>query len=98
MKNWRTTKLKKLIKAIHNLKKEKDLLRFFRDLCTLDELEEMAERWHIVGLLNLGKSYRHIAKITGASTTTIARIAEWLAYGEGGYKVALKHLHRKKRS
>ncbi len=73
-----------------SLKSEAEALNFFRDLCTIDELEEMAGRWHIAHLLAAGESYRAIAKKTGASTTTITRIAQWLERGEGGYQTALK--------
>ncbi len=90
MKNWRTPKLKKLVQAILSLKDEAETLNFFRDLCTRDELEEMAERWHVVQLLAKGKSYREIAKKTGVSTTTVTRIAQWLEHGEGGYQAALQ--------
>ncbi|MDO8509744.1 MAG: YerC/YecD family TrpR-related protein [bacterium] len=90
MKDWKTKKLKNLVKIILSSKNEMELLNFFRDLCTLEELEEFSNRWEVVKLLNAGVSYREAAVKTGLSTTTITRIAYWLNNGEGGYREALK--------
>ena len=65
--------------------------RFLRDLCTLGELEALAHRWQIVRLLEEGLPYLEIAERTGASTTTVTRVAHWLHHGEGGYRAALDH-------
>lgn len=94
MQNWRTKKLKGLMQVILNLKNEAEALNFFRDLCTLDELEEMAQRWEIAQLLNKGESYRVVAKKIGVSTTTVARIAQWLEHGEGGYRAVLDKIKK----
>jgi TrpR-related protein YerC/YecD len=63
--------------------------KFLRDLCTLEELDELSSRWEVVLLLNEGKPYREIATKVGVSTTTMTRIAHWLNHGEGGYRIAL---------
>ncbi len=94
MQNWRTKKLKDLMKAILSLKDEKEALNFFRDLCTIDELQEMAQRWEIAQLLNKKESYRAIANKVGVSTTTVARIAQWLEHGEGGYQIILDKIKK----
>lgn len=88
-KNWKTTKLKKLAQAMLSLKTEKDMLNFLRDLCTLEELEELSSRWETVKMLEKGIPYRDIAEKTGMSTTTVTRIAHWLKHGEGGYEKVL---------
>ena len=36
-----------------------------------------------------GEPYLEIAERTGASTTTVTRVAHWLRHGEGGYRLAL---------
>ncbi len=90
MTTWKTPQLKKLTKALLSLSTEKDMLNFLRDLCTLEELEELSERWEAVRLLDKGLSYRQIAEQTGLSTTTVTRIAHWFHHGEGGYIAALK--------
>jgi len=86
---WKTPQLKKLVQALLTIKDEKEMLNFLRDLCTLEELEELSSRWEVVLLLQQKKSYREIAKKTGVSTTTITRIAHWLKYGEGGYRAVI---------
>jgi TrpR-related protein YerC/YecD len=63
---------------------------FFRDLCTRRELEEMAARWAVVRSLGEGHSYREIHDLTGVSTATITRIAQWVRHGTGGYRNALE--------
>lgn len=89
MSNWRTKKLKNLAQAITTIKDPKDMEIFLRDLCTLEELDELSSRWEVVLMLNNDKSYREIAKQVGVSTTTVTRIAHWLKHGEGGYRSAL---------
>ncbi len=87
---WRTPKLKNLAKTFTKFKNQTDLENFLRDLCTIDELEELSNRWEAVQMLNKNLPYREISKKTGLSTTTITRIAYWLEHGEGGYQKALK--------
>lgn len=95
--DWDSKKTNKLFQAILKLKNTEECRRFFRDLSTLEEMQNMSERWEAVLLLNEGKlSYRDISKKTGLSTTTIGRISWWMRYGEGGYDLALKRLKLKK--
>jgi TrpR-related protein YerC/YecD len=63
--------------------------RFFRDLCTLRELDEMAQRWRVAQLLEAGWHYLPISRETGVSTATVTRISQWLRHGTGGYAEAL---------
>lgn len=63
---------------------------FFRDLCTRKELEDMSARWAVVRSLGEGHSYREIHNLTGVSTATITRIAQWVRHGTGGYLEALE--------
>ena len=44
---------------------------------------------HVAKLLEEGLPYLEIAERTGASTTTVTRVAHWLRHGEGGYRLAL---------
>ena len=57
---------------------------------TPSELEEFTSRWLIARLLDTKKSYREIASQTGASTTTIGRVARFIKYGNNGYKTILE--------
>ncbi len=87
--DWRTPDAEALFTAILSLDSLEETERFFRDLCTLSELRDMAQRWAVVRLLDQGKHYAEISRETGASTATITRIASWLHHGEGGYTAIL---------
>ena len=89
---WKTRELKELSEAILGLESRGEVERFLRDLCTLAELEAMAHRWQVARLLEQGLPYVEIAQRTGASTTTVTRVAHWLRHGEGGYRLALDRL------
>lgn len=90
--DWRTLEVEDLFEAILRLDDRTEAERFFRDLCTLTELHDMAQRWAVVRLLNAGLHYAEISRRTGASTATITRIASWLNHGEGGYRAMLDKL------
>lgn len=92
--DWRTPDAEALFDAILALDSRDETERFFRDLCTLNELRDMAQRWAVVRLLDEGKHYAEISRLTGASTATITRIASWLHHGEGGYQGMLDKLGR----
>jgi TrpR-related protein YerC/YecD len=87
--DWRTADAEALFEAILRLETVEEAERFFRDLCTLTELRDMAQRWAVVRLLDAGLHYAEISRTTGASTATITRIASWLHHGEGGYRLVL---------
>lgn len=90
--SWRTRETDELIAAILRLEDAEHAARFLRDLCTLGEIHDLAQRWAVVRLLDAGKHYAEISQETGASTATITRIAGWLRHGEGGYQQALMRL------
>ena len=78
-----------LFDAVKTLRTRAEVEHFLRDLCTLSELEAMAHRWQVARLLQQGLPYLEISERTGASTTTVTRVAHWLRHGEGGYRLAL---------
>ncbi|HEY3522405.1 MAG TPA: YerC/YecD family TrpR-related protein [Candidatus Limnocylindrales bacterium] len=88
--DWRTEDVTRLLEAILRLDTADEAAAFFRDLCTLPELHDLAQRWAVVRLLDEGLHYAEISQRTGASTATITRIAFWLRHGEGGYREALE--------
>jgi TrpR-related protein YerC/YecD len=90
--DWRTPEVEALFEAILRLDDIGETEAFFRDLCTLTELRDMAQRWAVVQLLDAGLHYAEISRKTGASTATITRIASWLNHGEGGYRAMLDKL------
>jgi TrpR-related protein YerC/YecD len=90
--DWRTPDVEALFNAMLTLEDTEETGRFFRDLCTLNELRDMAQRWAVVRMLDSGMHYAEISRTTGASTATITRIASWLNHGEGGYRAMLDKL------
>jgi len=82
--------MRDLFEAILGLEDPDEVERFLRDLCTLGELQAMAHRWEVVKLVERGLPYQEISRQTGASTTTVTRVAHWLRYGEGGYQLVLE--------
>ena len=95
--DWRTPDVEALFNAILTLDNTEETERFFRDLCTLNELRDMAQRWAVVRKLDSGMHYAEISRETGASTATITRIASWLNHGEGGYRAMLDKLEQASR-
>ncbi len=87
--DWRTEDVRALLEAFVRLETVDDAAAFLRDLCTLGELHDMAQRWAVARLLDEGLHYGEISRRTGASTATITRIASWLRQGEGGYRSML---------
>lgn len=92
---WRTDEADALLDAILRLDTRDEAALFLRDLCTLGELRNMAQRWAVVRLLEEGMHYGQIAERTGASTATITRIASWLHHGDGGYRLLLDRLKQR---
>lgn len=84
--------LEELYEAVLKLESVSECKKFFRDLCTLSEINEMIERLKVVKMVNKGVPYREISKKIGSSTATITRVAHWLHHGEGGYKLMLERL------
>lgn len=83
-------KEKFLAKAFLKLKTEQEVTNFLRDLLTIKELEEFANRLEMARLLKQGMSYKGISKSLKVSTTTVTRTAHWLFHGCGGYEKVIK--------
>ena len=79
-------------RAVLGLENVGECYDFFEDLCTVSELQAMAQRFHVARLLSEGKTYQEISSETGASTATISRINKCLEYGSDGYRTALEKL------
>jgi TrpR-related protein YerC/YecD len=91
-KELNTKEYEELFEGILKLKNTKECRQFFRDLCTIAELEAMTERFQVAKKVKGEESYREISKQTGSSTATITRVAHWLHHGMGGYGLVLKRL------
>ena len=84
-----------LLDAILSMRNREELQRFFEDLCTIQEINSMAQRYEVVLHLDKGLTYSQIASITHASTATISRVNRSLVYGAEGYQLALQRMHEK---
>jgi len=80
-----TAEMDELFDAILEIQSEEEAVNFFRDLLTMAELTEFANRWQMVKLLVQHESYADIAKKLNVSTATVTRVARWLKKGRGGY-------------
>lgn len=90
---WQTKDTDKLFEAILKLKDIQECEAFFRDLLTLAELKEIAIRFKVARMLDkMNKSYMDIAKQAKTTTATVTRVAQWLKYGAGGYRLILNRL------
>lgn len=90
----RSESIDRLFKAMLELKSLDDCYEFFEDLCTIKELQDMAQRLDTAILLDEGLNYQSISKQVGVSTATISRVSKCLNYGTGGYKKALERLNK----
>jgi len=92
----RTADRQAVFEAIAALKSAQETQRFLYDLLTPAEIEALAERWRIAQLLDEGAlSYREIAAETGASTTTVARVARFLKEEpHQGYRMMIDRLRK----
>ena len=92
MHHIRSEAADRLFDAILNLEDREACYRFFADLCTIKELQDLAQRLDVAVLLDRGVNYQTICQQVGASTATISRVSKCLNYGSGGYREALDKL------
>ncbi len=82
----------RLFKAILSLETVEECYHFFDDLCTVQEMKAMAQRYAVAKMLHDGEIYNDIVKETGASTATISRVNRSLNYGSEGYSLTFERL------
>ena len=91
-KNLRTEEMDHLFEAILSLENKDECYSFFEDICTVNELVAMAQRFEVARMLRKNKTYLDIAAKTGASTATISRVNRTLNYGTDGYDMVLDRI------
>ena len=79
----------RLLAVIERLETPEEYRLFFEDICTIRELQDMAQRLDVAILLREGKNYQEISAKTAVSSATISRVNRCLLYGKGGYRLAL---------
>lgn len=89
---YKTKEVERLFEAILSLKTIDECYMFFEDVCTINELNAIAQRLEVAKLLSEKKTYIEIEELTKASTATISRINKCLMYGSDGYKIVLERI------
>ena len=91
-KKLKTDAVDHLFQAILCLKTPEECYNFFEDLCTVNELLSLSQRFEVASMLKDHKTYLEIAEKTGASTATISRVNRSLNYGSDGYDLVFDRL------
>ena len=94
-KNVHTEAVNHLFDAILSLENKEECYRFFEDVCTVNELLSLSQRYEVARMLRAQKTYLDIAEKTGASTATISRVNRSLNYGNDGYDMVLERVLKK---
>lgn len=93
-KKIKTEAVDALFDAVLCLKNREECYNFFEDLCTVNELLSLSQRFEVASMLKDRKTYLEIAEKTGASTATISRVNRSLTYGNDGYELVFERLQQ----
>ncbi|MEH7012505.1 YerC/YecD family TrpR-related protein [Neobacillus niacini] len=88
----RGKELDQLFQAVLSLKDLEECYRFFDDLCTINEIQSLAQRLDVARMLRDGNTYHKIETETGASTATISRVKRCLNFGNDTYEMVLERI------
>lgn len=84
---------KKMVKDLYDvflsLSNEKECAELLEDLCTRNEVEQMACRIKAAKLLMEGCTYNEVIEKTNISSATLSRVSRCVKYGKG-YNHVLK--------
>ncbi|HIS46388.1 MAG TPA: TrpR YerC/YecD [Candidatus Scybalocola faecigallinarum] len=97
-KKIKTPAVEKLFEAILCLENMDECFDFFEDICTINELLSLSQRFEVARMLREQRTYLEIAEKTGASTATISRVNRSLNYGNDGYDMVIARMEEKKES
>lgn len=86
-----------LFDGILSLKTKEECYTFFEDVCTINELLSLSQRFEVAEMLRNKITYTEISERTGASTATISRVNRCLQYGTDGYSLVLDRLNAKEK-
>lgn len=83
-----------LFEAILTLRSVDECYDFFEDICTVKEIQSIAQRFVVAKMLTEKRVYSDIVNVTGASTATISRVNRSLNYGNDGYQMVFKRMDK----
>ena len=89
--------MKNLYNAILSLEDLDECRRFFEDVCTVNELISICQRFEVAVMLRKSKTYAQITEETHASTATISRVNRTLNYGNDGYDLVIDRMKHQDR-
>lgn len=92
-KKIKTQAVDHLFDAILCLESKEECYTFFEDICTVNELLSLSQRFEVAKMLRDQKTYLEIAEKTGASTATISRVNRSLNYGNDGYDMVFARMN-----
>ncbi len=92
MSPFNTPSIERLFAAILQLKNQEECRQFLEDICTIKEVQDMAQRLEAAILLDQGEGYQTISDQVGISTATISRVSRCLNYGSGGYRQVIDRM------
>lgn len=95
-KDIRTDAVDRLFEAILTLQDKEECYTFFQDVCTINEILSLSQRFEVARMLRESKTYLEIAEKTGASTATISRVNRSLNYGCDGYDMVFARMQSRK--
>lgn len=93
-KKLRTEAVDHLFEAVLSLRSKEECYLFFEDICTVNELQSLSQRFEVAKMLREDKKYLEIAEQTGASTATISRVNRSLNYGNDGYDMVFARMRK----
>lgn len=96
-KKLKTDAVNHLFDAILSLENREECYTFFEDVCTVNELLSLSQRFEVAKMLRDQKTYLDIAEKTGASTATISRVNRSLNYGNDGYDMVFERMQSKEK-
>ena len=76
-------KIQDLYRLIAELKTPEECRLLLEDLCTVKEIEKMAERIFAARLLLEGKTYNQVMEKADISSATLSRVSRCVQYGKG---------------
>ena len=84
-----------LFEAVLCLENKEECYTFFEDVCTINELLSLSQRFEVARMLRQKKTYLEISEKTGASTATISRVNRSLTDGNDGYEMVFNRIGEK---
>ena len=96
MKPYHNKDMDFLYRGVLSLQTREECYAFFEDICTIKELQAMAQRFRVAAMLRDNKNYNEIQADTGASSATISRVNKCILYGSGGYATALDRMGKER--